>query len=112
MRIDLPQTRRKGRTNKRRTFILIVGAIGLEAAVMRLRGYPIGGKVVVRCQKGHLFTTIWIPGASLKSIRLGWRRFQRCPVGNHWSIVTPVKEAELTEEDRRVAHGTKDIRIP
>jgi hypothetical protein len=80
--------------------------------VLRLRGYRIGGDVVVRCQKGHLFTTIWIPGASLKSVRLGWRRLQRCPVGNHWSIVTPVKESDLTEQERHEARESKDIRIP
>jgi hypothetical protein len=112
MRTNVFRKRRSGRRSRRRTFAIVIGAIVLETAVMRLRGYPVGGKVVVRCQRGHLFTTIWIPGASLKSIRLGWRRFQHCPVGNHWSIVTPVKEAELTEEGRRIAHGTQDIRIP
>ena len=76
------------------------------------RGYGVGGNVVVRCQQGHLFTTIWIPGASLKSLRLGWWRFQRCPVGSHWSLVTPVKGSELTEEDKRLARTTEDIRIP
>jgi hypothetical protein len=34
---------------------------------------------------------------------LGWWRLQRCPVGNHWSIVTPVKEADVTEEEKRIA---------
>jgi len=29
---------------------------------MWLRGYPIGGRLVVRCRQGHLFTTLWIPG--------------------------------------------------
>jgi hypothetical protein len=78
----------------------------------RLRGYRFGRKVVVRCRGGHLFTTIWVPGASLKSVRLGWWRYQRCPVGNHWSIVTPVKEADLTDEERRIAGERRDIRIP
>jgi hypothetical protein len=80
--------------------------------IARLRGYPIGGNVVVRCRQGQLFTTIWVPGASLKSIRLGWWRFQRCPVGAHWSLVTPVKESELTEEQKRAASAHKDVRIP
>jgi hypothetical protein len=26
---------------------------------------------------------------------------QRCPVGNRWSIIHPVKDEDLTEEDRR-----------
>lgn len=86
--------------------------MALETIAMRLRGYPIGGNVVVRCRQGHLFTTIWVPGASLKSLRLGWWRYQRCPVGKHWSIVTPVKESDLTDEDRRIAADNRDIRIP
>jgi hypothetical protein len=51
------------------------------------------GDTIARCSKGHLFTTIWVPGASLKSIRLGMSRFQHCPVGHHWALVTPVKDS-------------------
>ena len=79
---------------------------------MKLRGYPIGGNLVVRCRKGHLFTTLWIPGVSVKSIRLGWWRIQRCPVGSHWSLVTPVKPTELTEEEERSARERHDARLP
>jgi hypothetical protein len=104
---------RKGTESRRRRRFLILGAAVLsEPVAMKLRGYRLGGNLVVRCRKGHLFTTIWIPGVSLKSLRLGWWRFQLCPVGKHWSIVTPVKEAELTEDDRRVASEHKDVRIP
>ena len=79
---------------------------------MRARGYRTGGNVIVRCRSGHLFTTIWVPGVSLKSVRLLWWRFQRCPVGGHWSIVTPVRESELTEAERRQASERRDIRVP
>ncbi len=79
---------------------------------MKLRGYPIGGNLVVRCRRGHLFTTIWVPSVSLKAIRLGWWRFQRCPVGNHWSIVTPVKTDELSDRELQTARKRKDIRVP
>jgi hypothetical protein len=72
----------------------------------------VGGNVIVRCREGHLFTTIWIPGASVKALRLGRWRYQRCPVGNHWSLVTPVRESELTEEERELAHSHRDIRLP
>jgi hypothetical protein len=41
----------------------------------------------VRCRKGHLFTTIWIPGVNLK-------------------------EVDLTEEERRSAREDHDIPIP
>jgi hypothetical protein len=99
--------------HRRRSGALIaVAAVLAEVVMLRLRGYRIGGNVVVRCQRGHLFTTIWIPGASLKSLRLGWWRYQHCPVGNHWSIVTPVKIADLTEEEKRIAGEHKDIRLP
>jgi hypothetical protein len=63
-------------------------------------------------RQGHLFTTIWLPAASLKAVRFGWWRLQRCPVGKHWSIVTPVKESELSEDDKRIASEQRDIRIP
>jgi hypothetical protein len=90
----------------------VAGAILVATRVLRLRGYRLGRNAVVRCRDDHLFTTIWIPGASLKSLRLGWWRYQRCPVGNHRSIVTPVKESDLTGDEKRRAHETKDIRVP
>ena len=84
----------------------------VSTIVARRLGYNMGGNVVVRCRKGHLFTTIWIPGVSLKAVRLGWARFQRCPVGKHWSLVTPVRKSDLTDEERRVAAESRDVRIP
>jgi hypothetical protein len=97
---------------RRRAVIAGAAAILLETAAMRVRGYPIGGNVVVRCRRGDLFTTIWLPGASLKSLKLGWWRYQWCPVGHHLSLVTPVKESDLSEEQERIARQTRDIRIP
>ena len=78
----------------------------------RRRGYVLGTNTVVRCRNGHLFTTIWIPGVSLKSVRLGWWRYQKCPVGNHWTFVTPMKMSELTEEELQRAAEHRDVRIP
>jgi hypothetical protein len=98
--------------SRRHRRLLFFAAALAEPLLMKLRGYPIGGNLVVRCRKGHLFTTLWIPGVSLKSIRLGWLRIQRCPVGGHWSIVKPVRPAELTEDERRLARGRKDVRLP
>jgi hypothetical protein len=79
---------------------------------MWLRGYPIGGRLVVRCRQGHLFTTLWIPGVSLKSARFLWWRLQRCPVGRHWTIVTPVRPSELSARERRAARKHTDLPIP
>ena len=78
--------------------VVVLGRIALAKA----RGRPgLVGRVVVRCSKGHLFATTWSPLGSLTSIRLGFARFQRCPVGNHWALVKPVNEADLTDEERR-----------
>lgn len=101
-----------GGSNRRRTLTIALAVMLVETIVMRLRGYRVGGNVAVRCREGHLFTTIWIPGASLKAVRLLWWRFQYCPVGRHWSVVTPVRESELTDKELRTAQETKDIRIP
>jgi hypothetical protein len=98
---------------KRRVVIaaaLLLNVVG--TIVARLRGYRVGGNTVVRCRQGHLFTTIWIPGGSLKAVRLGWWRIQRCPVGAHWSIVTPVRDADLSRREKRAAGKRRDIRIP
>lgn len=80
--------------------------------VARRRGSLFGVNTVVRCRRGHLFTTFWIPGASLKAIRLGWWRFQRCPAGRHWSLVTPARVSALTAEERQFAAHLHDVRLP
>lgn len=79
---------------------------------MRARGYPIGGNLIVRCRRGHLFTTLWVPSVSFKALRLGWVRFQWCPVGKHWSLVTPVRDSELTAREKRRARAHHDLRLP
>ncbi len=65
----------------------------------------------VRCSDGHLFTTIWIPGGSLKAVRLGNRRYQRCPVGRHWTSVTRLDPATASAEDFAAAAAVHDIHI-
>jgi hypothetical protein len=100
-----------------KTTLLVMAAVVLAlvgfTVVARRKGYSgMGGNTIVRCRAGHLFTTIWVPGASLKSVRLGWARFQYCPVGHHWTLVTPVKDADLSEEERFDAALNQDIRIP
>ena len=101
--------RRRGRTPRRRERAVSVLP---EMIVLRRRGYPLAGSVVVRCWEEHLFTTIWIPGVSVKALRLGPWRVQRCPVGHHWSIVTPVSRSDLTEQQNRAAADSRDIRLP
>jgi hypothetical protein len=91
--------------------IVLLALVAITVVVVNVRvrreGYSIPGKTVVRCSKGHLFRTTWIEGGSLKAVRLGpHTRFQYCPVGKHWATIHPVKDAELTDEERRlVASG-------
>ena len=93
--------------------MITAGVLLVEVLPLWRRGYGFGGNVVVRCRRGgHLFTTIWIPGMSVKSVRLGPWRLQRCPVGPHWSIVTPVSRAALSESEYRRARDRKDVRLP
>ena len=99
-------------SKRRRAGRIAVVAMVVEAAGLWLRTRRIGGNVIVRCRAGHLFTTIWIPAASVKSVRLGVWRVQRCPVGHHWSLVTPVNQDELTEDERRFAREHHDIKLP
>jgi hypothetical protein len=95
-----------------RHLLVIALSVLSEAIPLWRRGYGLGGNVVARCRDGHLFTTLWIPGLSVKSLRLGPWRFQHCPVGHHWSIVTPVTKADLSEEERRGAGAVPDRRLP
>jgi len=102
---------RRGRRGRRRWLATGV-LLGLEAATVRARSGRLGGRVVVRCRQGHLYSTLWIPGASLKSVRLGPWRIQRCPVGRHWSVVTPVRESSLSSSELDAARATRDARLP
>jgi hypothetical protein len=92
--------------------VVLVLVLVVQTVVLRRRGYSVGGRTVARCRQGHLFTTLWIPGASLKAVRLGWARYQFCPVGRHWSLVVPVKDADLTDEQRAEAAAHRDTSIP
>ena len=93
---------------------VVVLCIWLPTRVLRRRHVKAAGlsDVVVRCAQGHFFTTIWIAGASFKSVRLGFRRYQYCPVGKHWSVVTPMPIDQLSDAERIEAARVHDIRIP
>jgi hypothetical protein len=66
----------------------------------------------VRCSAGHVFTTIWIPLASVKSVRLGGQRFQRCPVGQHWATVAVIDPSSASPSELEAAAAVHDVRIP
>jgi hypothetical protein len=92
--------------------LVIFGLLIASMIMTRRRGYNVGGRIIVRCLAGHVFTTVWVPGVSFKSIRFGFVRLQRCPVGNHVSLVTPVRASDLTPEERRMAELYEDTWIP
>jgi len=98
--------------HKRRAAAAIIAGAIPATLLLRRSGYRLGNDTIVRCRAGHLFTTIWVPLASFKAIRLGWWRIQRCPVGNHWTLVHPVKESELSQDDLASARAARDIRVP
>lgn len=59
--------------------------------------------VVVRCARGGLFETLWVPGASFRSLRLGPWRIMRCPVHDRVEVVHIVDPASLTPQERAAA---------
>ena len=99
------------RTRGRR-ILFSIAAVVVWTLVARRLGYRLGANTVVRCRRGHLFTTIWIPGVKLKAIDLLVARVQWCPVGRHWSLVMPVRDTDLSVQDRMFAASHHDVRIP
>ena len=71
---------------------LVVGGIAAYTLAGRALGYRFGFHTPVRCREGHEFETVWIPGVKLTAIDLVVARIQHCPVGDHWSLVTPVRQ--------------------
>ncbi len=97
---------------RRRGLAVVVAAVAAETAVVWRRAGRPGGWLVVRCRDGHRFTTLWIPGVSVKSVRLGLWRLQRCPVGRHVTLVTPERPAALDDKQRSAALAIRDVRLP
>jgi hypothetical protein len=95
-----------------RTILIAAGVAAAGTLIARRLGYNLGTNTVVRCRQGHLFTTVWIPGVKLREIDLVVARVQRCPVGKHWSLVVPVRNVDLTDEEIQFAREHHDIRIP
>lgn len=91
--------------------VLACYAIGTAVAVGR--GYKFGWNVPVRCRAGHLFSTVWIPGATVKSLKIiGPWRAQWCPVGRHFTLVTLLRDADLTDSERAFAAAHHDFPVP
>jgi hypothetical protein len=69
-------------------------------------------RTIVRCSGGALYSTIWVPFASLKAVRLGNARLQRCPVHRKWERVTKVDPTSLTPGELAAAERVRDVGIP
>ncbi|NNN09331.1 MAG: hypothetical protein HKL85_09090 [Acidimicrobiaceae bacterium] len=90
--------------------VVVLVAVRLPTSSLRRRRVksPGSSEVIVRCRRGHLFTTIWIPSISFTSVRLSSTRYQHCPVGHHWSVVV----TELSDAERDEAARVHDRNIP
>ncbi len=99
---------------KRRIVTFAVVAVGyaVGTVIAVRKGYAFGRSVPVRCRAGHVFSTTWIPGASIKAVRLGLWRVQWCPVGHHVDLVRLVKESDLTQTEREFAAEHHDVPVP
>jgi hypothetical protein len=92
-------------------FVIVVAALAAFAAgvfVARRRGYLEEGNVIVRCRRGHLFETLWMPRFSFRMLHLGWGRVQRCPVDGHLTLVRRVEEGRLSPEEKKAARRQHD----
>jgi len=96
------------------TWFVLLWALIVIVPILYLtnQGKSRGKDGVVRCSRGHLYMTIWIPGVSFKGARWINNRYQRCPVGKHWAWTERVAKAELTPEVISEAKKFHDIRIP
>ena len=110
--VPAPTGRRRRPSRRQLRLAFTALTVVTEVLMLRRRGYGLGGDVVVGCRRGHLYTTLWFPGASVPSVRLGWWRIQYCPVGRHVSLVTPVDTADLDAVDRQAATDVHDLRLP
>jgi len=102
-------------SKRKRRLVIAAGVTAAYVAgtlIARSQGYSFGRNTVVRCRQGHLFTTVWIPGVSVKALRLTFWRVQWCPVGRHVTVVVPVREADLTDTEREFAAGHHDVPVP
>jgi hypothetical protein len=100
---------------RRGTGLAAIIAVGSLAGMRRRREYDggtaPGEQTVVRCCAHHLFTTMWADQSAHTVGRYGPMRMQRCPVAGHWSLVTPVRGEELTDEQRQAAAAFRDERV-
>ena len=83
---------------------VVVAGYVVGTIVATRAGYRVGRNSFVRCRAGHLFTTTWIPGGSLKAIRLGLWRIQFQSLTNYLDGTrTPAQVRQAVTADVRRA---------
>lgn len=83
---------------------LVVLIVWLLASARNPRSGSGGTTVVVRCLAGHVYATTW----AARTLRFGAVRWRYCPVGEHWTLVTPVRREDLTPGEWRMARQYHD----
>jgi hypothetical protein len=68
-------------------------------------------RAIVQCSRGAYYETVWFPFVSFKAIRLGTRRFQKCPVHERWEIARLVPEEEWTPAVIAQAEAHRDSNV-
>ena len=89
---------------------LALGGFAVLGEVLR-RQQPERFEPVVECAQGHRYRSVWLPGGSLKALRWFNRRYQRCPVGRHWSWTRRVDADRLSPDALRAANAVHDLRV-
>lgn len=67
---------------------------------------------IVRCSRGAYYETLWVPFVSVRAIRLGPQRLQRCPVHRRWEMTRIVPDGDLTPQVLREARTHLAGRVP
>lgn len=60
-------------------------------------------RVVVQCAVGHLFSTEWVSFVSFKAVRLGRKRYQKCPECGRFRMVQKVSRQSVGDARYREA---------
>jgi hypothetical protein len=64
------------------------------------------------CLRKRSLCSSRLPGESLKAILLGWGETAAMSSGDHVTFVTPVRDSDLTDAQRRFAQEHSEGRIP
>jgi len=90
---------------------LLIFAGLATAGMLGMLGMLDGFDRPVRCVTASVHDDL-DPARLAEGDPLGRRRFQRCPVGHHWSMVTQVDRTTAPAAELEAAAAVHDVRIP